>query len=100
MFPETPVCDRLVAERGGIPALVRGEADRLHRHLAQVLPPRPTVARDRYRRTPIASQGRHATPRVCRPAADGTGAGVDAGAAVSPGSAIRSGTATYACEVL
>ena len=39
MFPETPVYDRLVAERGNIPALVRGEADRLHRQLAQVLPP-------------------------------------------------------------
>ncbi|MEU8653700.1 hypothetical protein [Streptomyces sp. NPDC048737] len=37
MFQETPVFDRLVAERGDIPAQVRGEADRIHRDLAQAL---------------------------------------------------------------
>ncbi|MEU2435624.1 hypothetical protein ACFY9A_08370 [Streptomyces rubradiris] len=38
MFQETPVYDRLVAERGEVPVQVRGEADRIHRDLAQVLP--------------------------------------------------------------
>lgn len=38
MFHETPIYNRLVAERGDIPAQVRGEADRIHRHLAQVMP--------------------------------------------------------------
>ncbi|MEU5757180.1 hypothetical protein ACGF5T_33005 [Streptomyces sp. NPDC047853] len=37
MFQQTPVYDRLVAERGDIPVQVRGEADRIHRDLAQVL---------------------------------------------------------------
>ncbi|MEU3526430.1 hypothetical protein AB0E62_21625 [Streptomyces sp. NPDC038707] len=37
MFQETPVYDRLVAERGDVPVQVRGEADRIHRDLAQVL---------------------------------------------------------------
>ncbi|MFF8883278.1 hypothetical protein [Streptomyces flaveolus] len=37
MFHETPVYDRLVAERGDIPAQVRGEADRLNHDLAHVL---------------------------------------------------------------
>ncbi|GAA2236412.1 hypothetical protein [Streptomyces nogalater] len=43
MFQETPVYDRLVAERGDIPVQVRGEADRIRRDLAQVLP-RPTTS--------------------------------------------------------
>ncbi|MDN3260770.1 hypothetical protein QWJ26_13280 [Streptomyces sp. CSDS2] len=38
MFQETPVYDRLVAERGDIPVQVRGVADRIRRDLAQVLP--------------------------------------------------------------
>ncbi|WP_181798739.1 hypothetical protein [Streptomyces sp. WELS2] len=38
MFQETPVYDRLVAERGDIPVQVRGEADRIRRDLARVLP--------------------------------------------------------------
>jgi hypothetical protein len=37
VFQETPVYDRLVAERGDVPDQVRGEADRIHRELAQVL---------------------------------------------------------------
>ncbi|MEU1707569.1 hypothetical protein ABZ478_19470 [Streptomyces sp. NPDC005706] len=37
MFQQTPVYDRLVAERGDVPVQVRGEADRIHRDLAQVL---------------------------------------------------------------
>ncbi|MET9777922.1 hypothetical protein ABZ023_27345 [Streptomyces sp. NPDC006367] len=37
MFSQTPVYDRLVAERGDIPVQVRGEADRIHRDLAYVL---------------------------------------------------------------
>ncbi|MGY5124332.1 hypothetical protein [Streptomyces nigrescens] len=42
MFQQTPVYDRLVAERGDIPVQVRGEADRIQRDLAQVLRPAST----------------------------------------------------------
>ncbi|WP_437066490.1 hypothetical protein [Streptomyces sp. enrichment culture] len=41
MFLETPIYSRLVAERGDIPAQVSGEADRLRRELARVIPPAP-----------------------------------------------------------
>lgn len=37
VFQETPVYDRLVAERGDVPVQVRGEADRIRRELAHVL---------------------------------------------------------------
>uniref|UniRef100_UPI003F49EA14 hypothetical protein n=1 Tax=Streptomyces sp. C10-9-1 TaxID=1859285 RepID=UPI003F49EA14 len=37
MFQQTPVYDRLVAERGDVPVQVRGEADRIRRDLARVL---------------------------------------------------------------
>lgn len=37
MFQETPIFSRLVAERGDVPALVRGEAERIRHDLAQVL---------------------------------------------------------------
>ncbi|WP_055710918.1 hypothetical protein [Streptomyces torulosus] len=47
MFQQTPVYDRLVAERGDIPVQVRGEADRIHRDLVQVLrqasAPQPSI---------------------------------------------------------
>ncbi|MEU0333554.1 hypothetical protein [Streptomyces sp. NPDC006193] len=38
MFQETPIFSRLVAERGNIVAEVRGEADRIRRDLARVMP--------------------------------------------------------------
>ncbi|MFI2206977.1 hypothetical protein ACH47Z_41005 [Streptomyces sp. NPDC020192] len=41
MFQETPIFNRLVAERGDVPAQVRGEADRVRHELAQVLPSAP-----------------------------------------------------------
>ncbi|MFD7438839.1 hypothetical protein [Streptomyces sp. NPDC059861] len=37
MFQETPIFSRLVAERGDVPAQVRGEAERIRRDLARVL---------------------------------------------------------------
>ncbi|MEV5731398.1 hypothetical protein AB0N50_37485 [Streptomyces pharetrae] len=37
MFHETPIFSRLVAERGDVPAQVRGEAERIRRDLARVL---------------------------------------------------------------
>ncbi|GGQ33515.1 hypothetical protein [Streptomyces griseomycini] len=50
MFQQTPVYDRLVAERGDVPVQVRGEAERIHRDLAQVLrqtpTPRPSAPRN------------------------------------------------------
>ncbi|MGW2492697.1 hypothetical protein ACWCV9_36630 [Streptomyces sp. NPDC001606] len=42
MFSQTPVYDRLVAERGDVPVQVRGVADRIQRDLAQVLFLAPT----------------------------------------------------------
>jgi hypothetical protein len=50
MFHETPIYSRLVTERGDIPALVRGEADRIHHDLSRVIrlpAPRPTRAPER-----------------------------------------------------
>ncbi|MEV0695955.1 hypothetical protein [Streptomyces sp. NPDC050388] len=41
MLRETPVYSRLVAERGDVPAQVRGEADRIRRDLARVMPAPP-----------------------------------------------------------
>ncbi|WP_079057454.1 hypothetical protein [Streptomyces cellostaticus] len=41
MFQETPIFNRLVAERGDVPAQVRGEADRIRHDLARVLPSAP-----------------------------------------------------------
>ncbi|MEU4039068.1 hypothetical protein [Streptomyces collinus] len=37
MFQDTPIYSRLIAEHGDVPAQVRGEADRIHRHLTQVM---------------------------------------------------------------
>ncbi|MER5372908.1 hypothetical protein [Streptomyces sp. NPDC002132] len=37
MYQETPIFSRLVAERGDVPAEVRGEAERIHRDLAHVM---------------------------------------------------------------
>ncbi|GGW55343.1 hypothetical protein GCM10010503_35480 [Streptomyces lucensis JCM 4490] len=39
MFQDTPIYTRLVAERGDVPARVRGEAERIHHDLARVMPP-------------------------------------------------------------
>ncbi|MFD4953455.1 hypothetical protein [Streptomyces sp. NPDC058451] len=54
MLQETPIYSRLIIERGDIPAQVRGEADRIHRHLAQVLPqvPAPGPNAPRHARPP------------------------------------------------
>ncbi|CAM5330944.1 hypothetical protein SGRIM128S_02215 [Streptomyces griseomycini] len=53
VFQQTPVYDRLVAERGDVPVQVRGEAERIHRDLAQVLrqtpTPRPSAPRNVFR---------------------------------------------------
>ncbi|MEU1707824.1 hypothetical protein ABZ478_20960 [Streptomyces sp. NPDC005706] len=38
MFQDTPIYSRLVAERGDVPAEVRGEADRIHHDLARAIP--------------------------------------------------------------
>ncbi|MEU6158638.1 hypothetical protein [Streptomyces sp. NPDC047130] len=42
MFQETPIYNRLVAERGDIPVQVRGEAERIHRTLTPLLGPPPS----------------------------------------------------------
>ncbi|MFE9611577.1 hypothetical protein [Streptomyces sp. NPDC006012] len=39
MFQDSPIYDRLVAERGDVPAGVRREADRLRREVEAVIPP-------------------------------------------------------------
>ncbi|MFE5212341.1 hypothetical protein [Streptomyces sp. NPDC056600] len=43
MFQETPIYNRLVAERGDIPVQVRGEAERIHRSLTPLLGPPPQI---------------------------------------------------------
>ncbi|WP_331755597.1 hypothetical protein [Streptomyces sp. NBC_01643] len=40
MFQDTPIYNRLIAERGDIPAQVRGEAQRLGQELERVMRPR------------------------------------------------------------
>ncbi|MFF8729480.1 hypothetical protein ACF073_23720 [Streptomyces sp. NPDC015171] len=37
MFQENPIFSRLVAERGDVPAQVRGDAERIHHDLAQAM---------------------------------------------------------------
>ena len=39
MFQDTPIYNRLVVERGDVPAEVRSEAERIHRELARVIAP-------------------------------------------------------------
>ncbi|MER5859845.1 hypothetical protein ACFV2Z_23995 [Streptomyces sp. NPDC059688] len=41
MFHETPIFNRLVAERGDVPAQVRDEANRVRDQLSRVLPSAP-----------------------------------------------------------
>ncbi|MEU8973176.1 hypothetical protein AB0D11_28625 [Streptomyces monashensis] len=52
MFQETPIFNRLVAERGDVPAQARGEADRIRHELARVLPSAPWPAAPVVRRQP------------------------------------------------
>ncbi|MEE1761346.1 hypothetical protein [Streptomyces sp. SP18BB07] len=53
MFQETPIFSRLVDERGDVPAQVRGEAERIRRDLARVLPQAPASSWN----TPRSTQG-------------------------------------------
>ncbi|MEV6193103.1 hypothetical protein AB0M19_11950 [Streptomyces sp. NPDC051920] len=39
MFQEAPIYRQLIAERGDVPAQVRGEAERIRRDLQRVMPP-------------------------------------------------------------
>ncbi|AOT57306.1 MULTISPECIES: hypothetical protein [Streptomyces] len=50
MFQETPIYSRLVAERGDVPQLVRGEAERIQRDLGRLiaLPPQPPAGGQPY----------------------------------------------------
>ncbi|KUN88401.1 hypothetical protein AQJ66_07280 [Streptomyces bungoensis] len=41
MFQETPIFNRLVAERGDVPTQARAEADRVRHELSRVLPSAP-----------------------------------------------------------
>lgn len=45
MFEDTPIYTRLITERGDVPTQVRGEAERIRRDLARVIPsgPPPTA---------------------------------------------------------
>ncbi|MET9078661.1 hypothetical protein [Streptomyces sp. NPDC004232] len=52
MFQETPIFNRLVAERGDVPAQARGEADRIRHELARVLPTAPWPAAPTARQQP------------------------------------------------
>ncbi|MEV6018843.1 hypothetical protein ACFYXJ_05225 [Streptomyces sp. NPDC002667] len=44
MFQEAPIYRQLVAERGDVPAQVRGEAERIRSDLQRVMPPLRTSA--------------------------------------------------------
>ncbi|MFJ8692324.1 hypothetical protein [Streptomyces roseolilacinus] len=41
MFQETPIYSRLVAERGDVPQVVRGEAERIQRDLGRLIAMNP-----------------------------------------------------------
>ncbi|MFJ8790718.1 hypothetical protein [Streptomyces sp. NPDC102462] len=56
MFQDSPIYDRLVAERGDVPAGVREEADRLRREVEAVMLPL------RSRRAPSAALPSPAAP--------------------------------------
>ncbi|WP_093564058.1 hypothetical protein [Streptomyces sp. OspMP-M43] len=59
MFHETPIYHRLIAERGDIPAQVRGEAQRLQSTLERLIRPAP--------RTNSPSHRPAAPPHSCPP---------------------------------
>ncbi|MFE2531033.1 hypothetical protein [Streptomyces sp. NPDC059371] len=50
MFQEAPIYRQLVAERGDVPAQVRGEAERIRSDLQRVMPPLEASA-------PVAAEG-------------------------------------------
>ncbi|MFD5633113.1 MULTISPECIES: hypothetical protein [unclassified Streptomyces] len=50
MFQEAPIYRQLVAERGDVPAQVRGEAERIRSDLQRVMPPLRASA-------PVAAEG-------------------------------------------
>ncbi|MER6526386.1 hypothetical protein [Streptomyces sp. NPDC001508] len=58
MFQETPIFSRLIAERGDVPAQVRGEAERIRRDMARVLRQGPAS----HRSTPHNDPGSKTPP--------------------------------------
>ncbi|MFE6200777.1 hypothetical protein [Streptomyces sp. NPDC057838] len=47
MFQDSPIYDRLIAERGDVPGQVRREAERVSRELELVMRPSPSLGYDR-----------------------------------------------------
>ncbi|WP_320779965.1 hypothetical protein [Streptomyces sp. CRN 30] len=47
MFHDSPIYDRLVAEHGDVPAVVRREAERVNRELEAVMRPMHAPGRER-----------------------------------------------------
>ncbi|MBX9361049.1 MULTISPECIES: hypothetical protein [Streptomyces] len=47
MFQDSPIYDRLIAERGDVPAQVRREAERVSRELELVMRPSQSLGYDR-----------------------------------------------------
>lgn len=67
MFQDSPIYDRLVAERGDVPAQVRREAERVSRELEYVMRPLqsslgPALAPERPAASPGAGWQRAALP--------------------------------------
>ncbi|MFF3417583.1 hypothetical protein ACFYW9_23200 [Streptomyces sp. NPDC002698] len=75
MFQEAPIYRQLVAERGDVPAQVRGEAERIRSDLQRVMPPLKASA-------PAAAE--HAWPGAPA-AAEHVWSGAPAGLALPPG---------------
>lgn len=63
MFQDSPIYDRLVAERGDVPAQARSEAERVTRELEHVMRP--------FQSSPLGSLGQPSGPE--RPAQPGAG---------------------------
>lgn len=54
MFQDSPIYDRLIAERGDVPTQVRREAERVSRELEFVMQPFQSAGRSHYGELPSA----------------------------------------------
>lgn len=52
MFQDSPIYDRLIAERGDVPTQVRREAERVSRELEFVMQPLQSTSRSHYGELP------------------------------------------------
>ncbi|OIJ63669.1 hypothetical protein [Streptomyces mangrovisoli] len=64
MFQEAPIYRQLIAERGDVPAQVRGEAERIARDLQRVMPPMRVSAPVAAERAWSGAHGASAAPAL------------------------------------